>query len=102
MEEVWKAGERIANLKRAVMVRKEDRTRQQETFPDVFFETKWNTGCPLGGLAQLDRNKFEALKDRYYRLCGWDVKTGWPTRSKLEHLGLKDVADELERAGKSH
>jgi len=100
VEEIWKAGERIANLKRAVMVKREDRTREEETYPDAFFEAPWHTGGFIGGTAQLDRGKFEALKDRYYRLCGWDVKTGWPTRHKLEELGLKDVADELERIGK--
>jgi aldehyde:ferredoxin oxidoreductase len=96
VEEMWQTGERIANLKRAVMVKREGRTREEETFPDSFFETQWDTGNLFGGTAQLDRDKFEALKDRYYRLCGWDVKTGRPTRLKLEELGLKDVADELE------
>jgi aldehyde:ferredoxin oxidoreductase len=100
VEEMWLAGERIENLRRAVTVKREDRTRKEETFPDMFFETKWSTGCPLGGLAQLDRSKFEALKDRYYKLSGWDIKSGRPTRLKLEELGLKDVADELEREGK--
>ena len=100
VEQIWKAGETIANLKRAVMVRREDRTREEETYPDIFYDIKWSTECTLGGLAQIDREKFEALKDRYYRLSGWDVKTGWPTRPKLEELGLKDVADELEREGK--
>ena len=100
VERIWKAGERIANLSRAVMVKREDRTREEETFPDAFFEAPWNTGGFLGGTAQLDRDKFEALKDRYYELCGWDVKTGWPTRHKLEELDLKGVADEMGRAGK--
>ena len=45
--------------------------------------------------AFVDRKEFEALKDRYYQLAGWDVKTGWPTRKKLEELDLKDVADKL-------
>ncbi len=81
-------------------MRRENRTREEETYPNEFFEKQWNTGGFLGGTPQLDRDKFEALKDRYYRLCGWDVKTGRPTRPKLEELGLKDVADELEREGK--
>jgi hypothetical protein len=33
-------------------------------------------------------------------LIGWDVNTGWPTRAKLEELGLKDIADELASIGK--
>ena len=46
----------------------------------------------------LDRDKFEAMKDEYYTLRGWDKETGIPTREKLEELDLKDVADEVLKA----
>jgi len=39
------------------------------------------------------------LLDEFYELRGWDKTTGRPTREKLEELGLKDVADELEKLG---
>jgi len=48
----------------------------------------------------LDSDKFEDFKTLYYRLEGWDEKTGWPKRSTLESLGLADVADELDAQGK--
>jgi len=48
----------------------------------------------------LDKNKFDEFKTRFYRLQGWDVETGYPTRSTLKSLGLEHVADELERNGK--
>ena len=41
--------------------------------------------------------EFNCLVDNYYRLRGWDLKTGWPTRETYEKYGLKDVADELEK-----
>lgn len=44
----------------------------------------------------LDKERFLKLMDKYYELRGWDIQNGWPTRSKLEKLGLKDVADRLE------
>jgi hypothetical protein len=44
----------------------------------------------------VDRDKFEEFKTRFYTLEGWDTETGHPTRSTLEGLGLKAVADELE------
>ena len=44
----------------------------------------------------VDRSKFEEFKTRFYELEGWDTETGHPTRSTLEGLGLKAVADELE------
>jgi aldehyde:ferredoxin oxidoreductase len=44
----------------------------------------------------LDRQDFETAKTDYYQQRGWDVKTGAPTRKKLEELDLKDVADKLK------
>ncbi len=34
--------------------------------------------------------------DDYYNARGWDLETGIPKREKLEELGLKYLADELE------
>ena len=44
----------------------------------------------------LDRERFGPLLDKYYELSGWDPTTGWPTRAKLDELGLSDVADVLQ------
>ena len=48
----------------------------------------------------IDRKRFEGFKTRFYKLEGWDPKTGWPKRSTLKSLGLAYVADELKRKGK--
>jgi aldehyde:ferredoxin oxidoreductase len=40
------------------------------------------------------------MLDDYYEARGWDKETGLPTRSKLESLGLKEIADELESMGR--
>ena len=93
-----KAGERIWNLRRAIMIKRENRTREDDTVNEPYF--KKAIPCLMGtgvGLScgPIDKIKFEALKDRYYKLRGWNIETGWPTREKLEELGLQDVADEL-------
>lgn len=91
------AGERIHNLMRAVMVREmgtRDMRRGHDVPPDHFFENP----SPSSNAPPLDRKKFDALMRTYYQLKGWD-EDGLPTRSKLEELYLKDVADELERRG---
>jgi aldehyde:ferredoxin oxidoreductase len=103
VDKVAMAGERIWNLRRAIMVKRENRTRENDTLNEPYF--KKAITCPAGSATGLvngpiDKAKFEALKDRYYELRGWDVNTGWPTRAKLEELGLKDVADELAGMGK--
>ena len=103
VDKIAKAGERIWNLRRAIMVKRENRTREDDTLNEPYF--KKAITCHMGiatGLVNgpIDKAKFEALKDRYYELRGWDVNTGWPTRDKLEELGLKDIADELASIGK--
>ena len=45
----------------------------------------------------LDKNKFDEFKTRFYSLQGWDIATGYPTRSTLKSLALEHVADELEK-----
>jgi len=103
VDKIAKAGERIWNLRRAIMVKRENRTRENDTLNEPYFKKaiKCLAGSATGLVnGPIDKAKFEALKDRYYELRGWDVKTGWPTRAKLEELGLKDVADELASIGK--
>lgn len=97
-----KVGERIrGGLERAIMVR-EGRRREDDTLTDKWFtEPRENYPAPgpdgafVPVTRTIDRDKFEKLKDAYYTERGWDLKTGIPTRAKLEELGLKDVADEL-------
>lgn len=102
VDAMLKAGERIRNLERAIMVR-EGRRRDDDTLTDVFFtkaSSKSHTspgpdGVFVENVRTLDRDKFEGLKDAYYTERGWDLATGIPTRAKLEELDMKDVADEL-------
>jgi aldehyde:ferredoxin oxidoreductase len=48
----------------------------------------------------LDKTKFEEFKTRFYNLEGWDTRSGWPKRRTLESMGLKFVADGLNKKGK--
>ena len=102
-ESLAKAGERIWNLRRAIMVLREDRTREDDTLNQPYFEKAVTcyAGTALGQKSgPIDKARFEAIKDRYYKLRGWDVESGRPTRARLEALGLKDVADRLAGSGK--
>jgi aldehyde:ferredoxin oxidoreductase len=105
LDGMLEAGERIRNLERAIMVR-EGRRRADDTFGDEFFDKAredFTVPGPDGAFVKetraLDRSKFEKLKDAYYTERGWDLKTGIPTRAKLEELGLKDVANKLAALG---
>jgi aldehyde:ferredoxin oxidoreductase len=48
----------------------------------------------------LDRKGVETFKTNFYKLEGWNVDTGWPTRTTLEGLGMKKVADLMAAKGK--
>jgi len=92
-EELHIIGGRIYNLERAIMVR-EGRTRMADESVIPYFQKPDRAGI------RLDVEKFKALMDEFYKLRGWDPKTGWPRRAILEELDLRDVADELERVGR--
>jgi aldehyde:ferredoxin oxidoreductase len=89
-EESYRKGEMLSTLERALAVR-DGRTRQDDILHGIYFEKE-----DAGGRKYL-REDLERSKSDYYRLMGWDVKSGTPTRSTLERLGLKDVAEGLGR-----
>lgn len=74
---------------------RDGRNRETDSIPDFFFEVKVPDGPQRG--RRLDRERFERMKDEYYELRGWDINTGLPYRSTLDGLGLKEVADVLEK-----
>ena len=94
--ELDRVGERIFNLERAIMVR-EGRTKEYDLNCGV---VKYLRDRPDTDGIRLDEAKFTEALEELYTLRGWDVKTGWPTRARLEELGLKDVADELGKLGR--
>jgi aldehyde:ferredoxin oxidoreductase len=93
--ELDRAGERIWNQLRAIDIRNYNRDRVvDESTLDGFMYPGKDDGV------MLDREAFQPLLDSYYELSGWNPASGWPTRSKLEELGLGDVADELQAINK--
>jgi aldehyde:ferredoxin oxidoreductase len=112
-EELCRAGERIFNVQRAILLRQGWGGRNGDRLMEYFFthplkkdEVFFNPDGVMPGpgdkiisrLGQVvDRNEFENMKSEYYELRGWDVATGFPTRARLEELGLGDIADDLEK-----
>jgi len=94
--ELMKLGERRVNMLRAFNAR-EGIGREADTLPEKFFTIPLKGG-PSDGYV-VDRKEWQKAIETYYAMCGWDRKTGHPTRAKLEELGIGWVADELERAG---
>jgi aldehyde:ferredoxin oxidoreductase len=89
------AGDRIWNVLRAIDVRNHGRDRAVDLSTlDGFAYPGKDDGV------MIDRARFGELLDTYYRLRGWNSANGWPTRERLEQLGLADVADGLAAVGR--
>jgi aldehyde:ferredoxin oxidoreductase len=69
------AGKRIWNLTRYFNCR-EGFSRKDDMLPARLFEDPVPFGPTKGQV--VDRTRFEAMKDEYYKILGWDVKTGAP------------------------
>ncbi|MGD2200926.1 MAG: aldehyde ferredoxin oxidoreductase C-terminal domain-containing protein [Candidatus Bathyarchaeota archaeon] len=93
---LYKIGERVCALERAIVVR-DGRTRETDSIPDFFFKEPIPDGPQEG--RKLDKKKFEQMKDEYYTLRDLDAATGLPRKSALEKLGLKEVAVSLKKLG---
>ena len=112
-EGLYKIGERVFNLQRAILVREGQRGRERDNLPDHFFTLplkydQANPECLVPGSggevlsrkgAVVDREEFKRMRDEYYQLRHWDVATGLQTRANLESLALNDVARDLEQRG---
>jgi aldehyde:ferredoxin oxidoreductase len=48
----------------------------------------------------LDKAGVELFKTNFYKLEGWDINTGWPSRKTLEGLGMKKIADAMANKGR--
>ncbi|HJX13134.1 MAG TPA: aldehyde ferredoxin oxidoreductase N-terminal domain-containing protein [Dehalococcoidales bacterium] len=111
--ELYRLGERIFNLQRAILLREGWRGREGDRLLDYHHEeplryVRFNRQLRVPGKdgevasregQVVDRDEFEKMKSEYYGLRGWDVESGLPTRAKLEELQLRDIADDLDERG---
>ncbi|MBI2865085.1 MAG: hypothetical protein HYX94_11045 [Chloroflexi bacterium] len=112
-EGLYKVGERVLNLQRAIHTREGHLGRQSDQVREPYFKMPlknpfknpgaWASGKDGETFQKMgwvvDREKFEDLKTEFYGYRGWDPVTGLQTRSKLRELGLDDVAADLTECG---
>jgi len=89
-------GERIYNTEKAFNMRYGLGRRTLDTVPRRFIEDVPPKEPRNTEDALVTPEKLNQLLDEYYELRGWDVESGLIKRQKLEELGLKDIADELQ------
>jgi aldehyde:ferredoxin oxidoreductase len=110
---LYRVGERVLNLQRAILIREGHRGRESDTLPEICYTTPLasearNPGCLVPGEGGeviskkgevFNREKFENMKDEFYGLRGWDIATGLPKMGTLQELGLQEVARDLKQRG---
>ncbi|MFC1823423.1 aldehyde ferredoxin oxidoreductase N-terminal domain-containing protein [Thermodesulfobacteriota bacterium] len=110
---LYKIGERVLNLQRAVLAREGDQGREHDTLDEFNFTAPLkgdfgNPECLVPGREGepfsrkglvVERDQFEKMKDEYYGIRGWDVSTGLQRKEQLEALGMDDVAEDLGHKG---
>jgi len=112
-EALYRTGERVFNLQHAILAREGHCGRDADVLEESFYNRPLkfvglNSECKAPGKngevtsrkdKVIERDKFEAMKDEYYKLRGWDVATGLQTKKQLEDVGLGDIIGEMERQG---
>ncbi|MEW6039913.1 MAG: aldehyde ferredoxin oxidoreductase family protein [Elusimicrobiota bacterium] len=88
VEELFKIGERIQNVKRLFNLR-EGLTSADDTLPERFTKEPMPSGPGKGQVANL-----KIMLDEYYRQRGWDRKTG---KIKPETLKRLDLLKKVKR-----
>jgi aldehyde:ferredoxin oxidoreductase len=89
-EEASKVGYRVVNLLRAFNIR-------HGLSADLDFPSTRYGGAPIDGPFQgiTIGPVYKETLENYYRMMGWDVKTGKPMPETLVRLGLRHVVSEI-------
>ena len=112
-EELNRFGARIFELQRAILLREGQRARVDDLLPEEFHEQPLeghvaDPECLVPGRngevvsrlgERVDMREFIRLREEYYQLRGWDVRTGLQTRESLVAYDLSEVAADLEGRG---
>ncbi len=87
-ETLEKVADRIYTLERAFNVR-QGISRKHDRFPQ-------KPDLKITPEGEKELKEHEKMLTEYYKVHGYDLETGIPTRECLEQLDLKYIADELE------
>ena len=84
-DELLSIGERIIHVEKAYNTRL-GLNRNDDMLPERFVKEPITSGPARGNIVELDK-----MLDDYYKVRGWNAKTGLPPKSKYIHLGIADV-----------
>jgi aldehyde:ferredoxin oxidoreductase len=90
VEAMFEAGEKISNIRQAFTIREGINPIEREVPGRIIGIPPQTEGPAMGITVDLDNRVNEYLK-----AMDWDLKTGKPSKQKLEQLGMADVAAAL-------
>jgi len=88
-KDIWDVANRGYTIERLFNLR-EGMTRKDDWLPDRYFDEPTKLGLPVARGKSIDREKFKAMIDEYYRLHEWDAN-GIPTPTLLERLQISEL-----------
>jgi len=88
-KEIWDVANRGYTVERLFNLR-EGMTRKDDWLPDRYFDEPTKLGLPVARGKSIDREKFKAMIEQYYRLHEWDAN-GVPTPELLERLQIAEL-----------
>jgi aldehyde:ferredoxin oxidoreductase len=87
--DLWDCANRCYTIERLFNLR-EGMTRADDMLSDRYFDEPTQLGLPAARGKCIDRDRFEAMLDEYYRLHEWD-QAGIPTPELLERLDIGEL-----------
>ena len=97
-DEIFTIARRSYNLEKAFNTLHTDFDRKDDYPPKRFMEEPVKTGFYKG--YRCEKENWDRMLDEFYELHGWDKATGLQTRTSLTKLGMENVAQKLEKAGR--
>jgi len=97
-EDLFLIARKSYNLEKAFNTFHTDFDRKDDYPPKRFMQESVKCG-PYKGY-RCEKESWDRMLDQFYELQGWDKITGLQTRTLLKKLGMEDVSQKLEKAGK--
>lgn len=98
VETLLDISEKVINIQKAFNTLYAGFSRQDDYPPRRLIEEPIKSGPYKGNC--IDRNRWDEMLDKYYKLHNWDKDTGWQTKKGLERLRLDKIADRLSDKGR--
>lgn len=92
-EEMWRIGEEVINIEKAINTVYAGLTRKDDYLPERIMSIPISDGKFKGEL--MHRDKFDKMLEEYYEFHGWDKKTGLQHEEVLKEKGFAKIAEFL-------